>query len=158
MRNRVIRADEGELLGAVRGCRDRFLVDSKDWGGGFALVEQVLAPRAIAAPVHRHTREDEFSFVLEGQVSFLAAGEEYVGDVGDLVFKPRMEWHTFWNATDEPARILEMISPGGLEEIFRMIGEATGDVDLDEMIERAGCEGDMAATEPLIERYGLTFG
>ena len=126
MKTRVIRAGEGEILGSPLGCRDRFLVDSKDWGGNLAVVEHLLAPRAIAAPLHRHTKEDEFSLILEGRVWFVANGEEHVAEVGDLVFKPRGEWHTFFNAADEPARLLELISPGGLEEAFRIIDTATG--------------------------------
>ncbi len=64
MKTRVIRNGEGEILGSPLGCRDRFLVDSKDWGGNLAVVEHLLAPRAIAAPLHRHTKEDEFSLIL----------------------------------------------------------------------------------------------
>jgi Cupin domain len=37
---------------------------------------------------------------------------------GDLVFKSRNQWHTFWNAGDEPARILEIIAPAGFERFF----------------------------------------
>ena len=154
----MIRAGEGEVLGAALGVRDRFLVDSKDWGGRFAIVEHLLAPHSIAAPMHRHTREDEFSFVLEGQVGFHASGEEYVADVGDLVFKPRGEWHTFWNAAHEPARILEVISPGGLEEVFRMMGTGAPEADVAAAIEAIGCESDLAATQPIIEKHGLVFG
>ena len=155
---RIIRAGEGEVFGSEDGCRDRFLIDSKDWGGRFAVVEHLLAPHSIAAPMHRHTLEDEFSLVLEGDVWFHAAGEEQVAAVGDLVFKPRGEWHTFWNASDEPARLLEIISPGGLEEAFRIIDTAPDDVDLGPIITPYGCEGDMAATQPILEKYGLTFG
>jgi quercetin dioxygenase-like cupin family protein len=158
MDKRAIRAGEGEVLGAPLGCRDRFLIESKDWGGGVGVVEHLLAAHSIAAPMHRHTREDEFSFILEGQVWFHAGGQEHVAGVGDLVFKPRGEWHTFWNAADEPARLLEIISPGGLEEVFRKIGTAGADDDLAAYIEAAGCEGDMASTQPIIEKYGLTFG
>ncbi len=158
MDTRVIRAGDGDALGPPLGCRDRFLVDSKDWGGHFAVVEHLLAPRAIAAPLHRHTREDEFSLILEGRVWFVVNGEEHVAGVGDLVFKPRGEWHTFFNAGDEPARLLEMISPGGLEEAFRLIDTAGDDLDLGPLIAPYGCEGDFEATVPLIERYGLTFG
>lgn len=146
------------MLGAVGGCRDRFLVDSKDWGGRLAVVEHLLAPRSVAAPMHRHTREDEFGLVLEGRVWYHAGGEEHVAEVGDFVVKPRGEWHTFWNAADEPARVLELISPGGLEEAFRLIGTAGDDVDLGPLVEPYGCEGDEEATGPIIERYGLTFG
>jgi quercetin dioxygenase-like cupin family protein len=158
MRTRVIRAGEGEILGSPAGGRDRFLVDSKDWGGHLALVEHLLAPRAIAAPMHRHTKEDEFSLILEGRVWFHADGEEYVAEVGDLVFKPRGEWHTFWNAADEPARLLEVISPGGLEEAFRTIGNAPEDFDLTPVAEAYGCDADFDATLPIMEKYGLTFG
>ncbi len=158
MKKRIIRAGEGDILGSPSGCRDRFLVDSKDWGGNLAVVEHLLAPHAIAAPLHRHTKEDEFSLILEGQVWFVANDEEYVAEVGDLVFKPRGEWHTFFNAAAKPARLLELISPGGLEEAFRIIDTATEDVDLGPLINSYGCEGDYEATLPLIERYGLTFG
>jgi len=108
--------------------------------------------------MHRHTKEDEFSFILEGRVWFVAEGEEVVADVGDLVFKPRGEWHTFWNAGKAPARMLEMISPGGLEEAFRLIDTAADDVDLGPLVEPYGCEADMDATAEIIEKYGLTFG
>ncbi len=158
MTGRIIRAGAGEILGSEDGCRDRFLVDSKDWDGRFAMLEHLLAPRSIAAPMHRHTKEDEFGFILEGRVWYHAAGEELEATVGDLVFKPRGEWHTFWNAADEPARVLEVISPGGLEEAFRVIDTAADDVDLGAVIEPYGCEGDLEATLPIIEKYGLTFG
>lgn len=154
----IIRAGEGEILGAAAGCRDRFLVNSKDWGGRLAVVEHLLAPHSIAAPLHRHTLEDEYSLIIEGTVWYQAAGQEYVADVGDFVFKPRGEWHTFWNAASSPARVLELICPGGLEEAFRIIGTAGPDVDLGPLVEPFGCEGDFAATEPIIEKYGLTFG
>ena len=162
MTSRIIRAGEGEILGAPLGCRDRFLVDSKDWGGHLGVVEHLLAPRSIAAPMHRHTKEDEFSLILEGRVWFVAGNEEHVAEVGDLVFKPRGEWHTFFNAADEPARLLELISPGGLEEAFRLIDTATDDFgpdfDLSPYLAPYGLEDDFEATAPIMEKYGLTFG
>ena len=154
----IIRAGEGLVLGRPAGCRDRFLIDSEHTGGRFALVEHLLAPRSIAAPMHVHRREDEFSFVLEGRVSLRLGDDEHVAEVGDLVVKPRGQWHTFWNAEDEPARLLELISPGGLEQVFRAIDTADEDSDLDGLIAASGCEGDPAATEPIVERYGLTWG
>src|SRR5215204_5941270 len=45
-------------------------------------------------------------------------------EVGDLVFKPRSQWHTFWNAGDGPCRILEIISPGGFEHCFDQMAAA----------------------------------
>ena len=54
--------------------------------------------------------------------------------------------------------MLELISPGGLEEAFRIIDTATEDFDLGPVIAPYGCEGDIEATMPIMERYGLTFG
>lgn len=158
MKTRIIRADEGEILGPPLGCRDRFLIDSQDAGGRFSLVEYLLAPHSMGAPMHLHTKEDEFSLVLEGQVWAHFGDEERALDVGDLLFKPRGEWHTFWNASDEPARVLEVISPGGLEEMYRIVDTADEDLDLGALIAPYGCEADMERTMPIVERYGLTFG
>ena len=81
------------------------MIDGGEAGGGFSLVEHPMGPRALAAPLHRHNREDEYSYVLEGKLGALLGDEVVYGEVGDLVFKPRNQWHTFWNAGDEPARI-----------------------------------------------------
>jgi len=51
------------------------------------------------------------SLRIEGKMGALLGDEELVAGPGDLIFKPRNQWHTFWNAGDEPARILEIIAP-----------------------------------------------
>ena len=160
MTARVLGPKDGDLLGAPEGVTDRFMVGANESGGGFALVEHGLAPRALAAPLHRHSREDEYSYVLEGRLGALLGDEEVFGEPGDLVFKPRGQWHTFWNAGDVPARILEIISPGGLEELFRQIDTLEGEPDpaqMAEMAGRYGCELDFEATMPIVERHGLSF-
>ena len=85
-----------------------------------------MSPRALAAPVHRHTREDEYSFVLEGRMGALLGDDVVEAGPGDLVHKPRDQWHTFWNAGDEPCRILEIISPAGFERFFAELDEMGG--------------------------------
>ena len=72
-----------------------------------------------------HTREDEYSYVLEGRLGALLGDDEVYAEPGDFVFKPRDQWHTFWNAGDGPCRILEIIAPGGFEHMFREMGELT---------------------------------
>jgi hypothetical protein len=52
-------------------------------------------------------------------VGALLGDEVLIEGPGNLIFKPRNQWHTFWNAGDVPARILEIISPAGFEEFFR---------------------------------------
>src|SRR3979409_986492 len=96
----------------------RFMIDGETTGGGFSLVEHPMSARALAAPLHRHLREDEYSYVLEGRIGALLGDDVVIGAPGDLIFKPRNQWHTFWNAGDEPARLLEIISPAGFERFF----------------------------------------
>ena len=96
----------------------RFMAWTEETGGGFSLVEHPIAPRMLVAPLHRHSREDEYSFVIEGRMGALLGDEVIYADAGDFAFKPRNQWHTFWNAGDTPCRILEIISPGGFEHYF----------------------------------------
>ncbi|MGW0550310.1 cupin domain-containing protein [Streptomyces altiplanensis] len=152
--------ENGELYQPERACGDRFLIDSREWGGRFALVEHRLPPKVLAAPVHQHTLEDEFSFVIEGSVGARFGDEEVVAGPGDLVFKPRGEWHTFWNAGQAPVRLLEIISPGGLEELFRRLDQLTGEPSPEELQEKAGsygCSVDMEATMALVAKHELVF-
>jgi quercetin dioxygenase-like cupin family protein len=118
----VIGPNDGESV-ELTTLGVRFMLDGERTGGGFSLVEHPLAPRALAAPMHRHKNEDEYSYVTEGRVGAKLGDEVVVGEVGDLILKPRGQWHTFWNAGDEPARLLEIISPAGFEQYFAEISE-----------------------------------
>src|SRR5829696_10046139 len=126
------------------GLGIRFMIDGEETGGQFALVEHPLEPRALAAPIHRHTNEDEYSYVLEGRMGAQLGDEAVFADPGDLVFKPRGQWHTFWNAGDEPARLLELISPAGFEQYFREMAPLL-----------AATERDQAAIGQVVARYQL---
>jgi mannose-6-phosphate isomerase-like protein (cupin superfamily) len=119
---RVIGAGDGET-GQIGGIGVRFLLDTARTGGGFSLVEHPMPPRALGSPRHRHTNEDEYSYVLEGRIGVELGGEIVHGSPGDLIVKPRGEWHAFWNAGERPARILEIISPGGFESYFAELSE-----------------------------------
>ncbi len=154
---RVLGPAQGLILGAPEAT-DRFLLDSAETAGRIAVVEHTIAPGVLAAPVHRHELEDEYSFVLEGRVGAIFDGVEVHAAAGDFVRKPRGEWHTFWNAGDGPLRILEIITPGGLEELFRMMGAPGASPDLLEDVESSyGCSVDEAQTAAVIERHGLRF-
>jgi mannose-6-phosphate isomerase-like protein (cupin superfamily) len=96
----------------------RFILDGGPSDGRFSLVEHPIIAHGMAAPLHRHSREDEYSYVLEGRWGFWQGGNVAFAGPGDLVYKPRDVWHTFWNATHEPARLLEVISPAGFDQFF----------------------------------------
>jgi mannose-6-phosphate isomerase-like protein (cupin superfamily) len=157
-RAQVIGPEDGDVLGPPGGSQDRFLVDG-DGTGGIALVEHRLGPRALAGPMHRHSREDEFSIVLAGQVGAVLGDREVVAGPGCVVVKPRGQWHTFWNAGDEPARLIEVLSPGGLERLFRrldVLDEWPSGDELADLAGRYGCDVDLGATAVLPERHGLS--
>ncbi len=140
----------------------RFMIDGEEASGAFSLVEHPMSPRALAAPLHRHTREDEYSYVLEGRIGALLGDEAVVGNPGDLIFKPRNQWHTFWNAGDTPARILEIISPAGFERFFKELVDLGGVTSVEpqmlaDLCGRYGLEMDPASVPGLVERFGLRF-
>jgi len=141
----------------------RFMIDGSEAGERFSLVEHPMSPRALAAPLHRHTREDEYSFVLEGRMGALLGDDVVEAGPGDLVFKPREQWHTFWNAGDEPCRILEIIAPAGFERFFAELVELGGSrqaepAALAELSARYGLEMRPDTVPELLERFGLRLG
>ncbi len=154
---RKVGPNEGHYA-ELGGCGARFLVWGEESGGGFSMVEHPIPPRSLCAPLHRHTGVDEYSFVLEGRMGAVLGDQVIYADAGELAFKPRDEWHTFWNAGDEPCRILEVISPAGFEHFFREFAVAleNGDTDIEALGERYGIEFEMDSVPRLCAEHGLT--
>jgi quercetin dioxygenase-like cupin family protein len=113
--------------------------------GGISIVEHPFGPRAMVPP-HRHTREDEISYVIEGELGFRSEDREVTLGAGGYIVKPRNELHAMWNPTDAPARMLEIITPAGFERYF---------VDLADLAASGGLNPESIAR--LGARYGLTF-
>lgn len=158
----VIGPGDGKV-GFLGSIGVRWMIDGEDAGGDFSLVEHPLPPRALAAPLHLHHREDEYSFVLEGRMGGLLGDEVVEAGPGELVFKPREQWHTFWNAGDEPCRILEIIAPAGFEHFFKELDALGGALQADPealaaLNERHGLEMRPESVPGLLERFGLRFG
>ena len=155
---RLVGPDDGRVEPAAGQVTDRFLIDGVETDDRFALVQHLFAPRALAAPMHLHHLEDEFTYVVSGRIGAVLEGVEVEAGPGDLLFKPRGQWHTFWNAGDEPAAVLELISPAGLERFFRWLGELDHEPSPEELATTAApyrCDVDPAATRALVERLGI---
>ena len=158
---RVVGPTDGKS-GSLGGIDVRFMISGTESGGGFSLVEHPMPPRALGAPMHRHNREDEYSYVLRGRVGADLGGEIAYGNPGDLIFKPRGQWHTFWNAGDEPASILEIISPAGFEDFFDALVDmgTSGPPDPDALAElsaRYGLDMDVSSVPRLVAEHGLRW-
>lgn len=121
-----------------------FLIDQDDAAGRFSLVDHELPPKTLGAPLHTHSREDEYSYVLDGRITFQLGERIVEAGPGDLVLKPRGMPHAFWNASEAPARMLEIISPGGFEDYFRQIAAVL-----------QGCNPDFARAAEICEWFGI---
>jgi quercetin dioxygenase-like cupin family protein len=157
---RVLTTSDGSILRSVGHVSNRFLIDGRETDGRLSVVQHLFEPRALGGPMHRHHDEDEYTYVLTGRIGAILGDAEVFGGPGDLIFKPRGQWHTFWNAGDEPATVLEIISPAGLEELFRSFAQFAAPPEpeaLAGMAARFGCDLDFARTYPLVHQHGLAF-
>lgn len=143
------------------GISARTLVPAAATGGAYSVVEHRLRARELIAPLHRHSREDEVTVVVQGRIGVVAGDRVLVAGPGEVVRKPRGEWHTFFNAGDAEARVLEIVSPPGLEEYFAELAryfptDAPPDLDaVADASDRYGIEMDPDSLAGLVERFGL---
>jgi quercetin dioxygenase-like cupin family protein len=159
---KVVGPNDGKA-GFLGSIGVRFMIDGAETDQSFSLVEHPMSARALGAPLHRHHNEDEYTYVLEGKVGALLGDEVLVGEPGDLIFKPRNQWHTFWNAGDTPARMLEIIAPAGFEKYFEELVGMGGAVDADPEALGALCARYDLEMQPdsipgLLERFDLVIG
>lgn len=145
------------LLGAIHKVRSS-VVD-----GRLAIVEHTLAPGRLAAPLHRHSREDELSVILAGRMGARLGSQALIADVGTYVLKPRGQWHTFWSAGPGELRFIEIIVPGGFEGyVERLSWMLGGPVPPDRTVlartaAEYGIEFDFDAVPALCRRHGVTL-
>lgn len=155
----VTPADRTTLLRGPLGAV--LLLSGASTGGRLSLVEHPLEPRALGSPLHTHRDEDEYSVVLEGRIGAQIGDQEVEAGPGAVLVKPRGVPHAFWNPADQPARLLEIISPAGFEQYFAGLGEilsASGPPDagrLADLAARHGLDLDLASIPRLAAAHGL---
>jgi quercetin dioxygenase-like cupin family protein len=159
---KVVRPGEGLRGGLMPGVGVIFKIDGADSGGALAIVEHPFEVGGFVPP-HIHHREDEFSIVLEGEIGFRSEDKEVVLGPGGYIVKPRGEVHAMWNAGRTPARMIEIISPAGFEELFRTVVGLTerGEAEMSKIVELAN-RYEVPLAEPewfadVIERYKLSM-
>jgi quercetin dioxygenase-like cupin family protein len=149
----VVQPGEGDTV-ALPGFGAVIKLSSRTNGGEVAIVEHPFAVGAITAP-HRHTREDEHSIVIAGEIGFRSDDSEVVLGPGGYITKPRGQTHAMWNAGSEPGRIIEIITPGGFENYFRDLGELLASHANDPAGELLH---ELPEFAELARKYGLTYG
>jgi len=155
----VISRDEGDVFNVDERFGVQWKIDGPDTGGRFSVVHHPIGPHRLAAPMHYHQNEDEYSYVIEGTLGALLGDDVVEAGPGSWVYKPRKQWHTFWNAGDTPCLIIEVISPAGFENYFREMAEVWGSEmqRVEEVNKKYGLKMDFDSIPGLCERFGLTF-
>jgi quercetin dioxygenase-like cupin family protein len=121
-----------------------YKVTGDDSGGALAALEVTIPPRTLVKP-HNHSREDEYTVVLAGTVGARVGDRVLETGPGASLVKPRGTPHAMWNAGTEPATVLEILSPGGLERYFEELAPVLRD------------KAPPSEYDALAERYGLTI-
>lgn len=86
---------------------------------GISLVTQ---PPGIATPLHRHTKESEAFYLLEGELSYRAGEVTYELEPGSFIYLPQGLPHAFRIRGSAPARFLALTTPGGLMSLYDEVG------------------------------------
>ncbi len=108
-------------------------------------VVHLTVPRLSGPPLHRHSREDEWFYVLDGEMTFQVDGQRHVVGAGGSAFAPRGTAHAFQNFREETGHILVMVTPAGLERFFEDVTKLNKDLP----------QPDLAGTEKLMQSYGM---
>jgi quercetin dioxygenase-like cupin family protein len=118
---------------------------------GCVAVTENLAPRGSGSPLHVHHREDEWFYVVEGELTFWVGGQIITAAAGSFVYGPRDVPHTFTVSSDT-ARFLLVTEPAGFEEFVRALSEPATEL----VIPPPAAEPpDIEAMTRLAAEYGL---
>lgn len=145
----VVRPQDGTAIQGPAGGPLVFKVRGEQTGGRLTAIENTIAP-GDGPPVHVHEAEDEIWFVLEGGLRFVIGGEEADAPQGTFVFVPRGVAHAFTNPGQEPARMLILFTPAGMERFFDAFAALDGAADIPAAFRSLGAAAGMEVVGPPI--------
>jgi quercetin dioxygenase-like cupin family protein len=119
-------------------------VANADTDGAFAIFQHAVAPMS-GPPLHRHSLEDEWFYILNGDITFEIDGQRIVLHKGGSAFAPRGTVHTFQNFTNAPAEILALVTPGGFNQFFQEFSQSS----------KEGPASDPGLIERIAHKYGI---
>jgi quercetin dioxygenase-like cupin family protein len=111
---------EGRTIAAV-GDVYRFLATGDNTHGTYAMWEAIVPPGG-GPPPHVHSREEEGFYILEGEITLQAGDQQIVATAGMFLNMPIGTPHSFKNESDTSAKMLIMVAPAGLENMFFEFG------------------------------------
>ena len=117
----ALQPDEGEALWFM-GMLATIKASTEGTGGRVAVIEHT-SPQNSGSPLHVHHREDEWFYVLEGELTVWVDGQVIRAPAGSFVFGPKDMPHTFMVSAPEGARFLLVTEPAGFESFMRSSAE-----------------------------------
>jgi quercetin dioxygenase-like cupin family protein len=143
----ALAAGEGRTqqpLNILGGTEMLVKLTNDDTDGTVAICHENVAPMA-GPPLHRHSREDEWFYVLEGQITVQVDGQPTILRAGGSAFAPRGTVHTYQNFGLAAARMLVMFTPGSFRRFFEKLA----------VLNRGLGAGDLVPVEQLMNKYGV---
>lgn len=136
----IVLTQEDSVYLSLGPLSARLLITSEDSAARVGIVESPIEAGVLASPLHTHSKEDGWWFILEGRFAAQVGSETVEAGPGSLVLAPRGIPHTYWNPGPGPARYLEIFSPGGLERYFERIANllAADPPDIQTILELPG--------------------
>lgn len=162
--------NSGTFMKGGRNVDVRILIRQAQTGGQFSCVELKIGPKQLGPAPHVHKDLDEIMFVQEGTVTVMVGDEIHEVQAGGWHLRPHGLVHTFWNATDQPARAIDLFFNQALEdqleELFMKIvpslqargltlDSPEGRAAKDEIDARYGITTYHDQRAPLAKKYGL---
>lgn len=139
---------EGAAVKNPVGGALTFKIRGEQTGGAALAALESIAASGEGPPLHVHANEDEIWYALEGTFRVKLDDEVRDAPAGTFVFIPRNVVHTWQNVGDEPARILAVTAPAGLERFFERFAALPPDASWAEEFRRLGAEVGMTVVGP----------
>lgn len=134
------------------GMIHRLLVTGKETDGAYSVTEIVVAPE-MGVPMHKHPGLEAF-YVLEGTFAFQVGDSVLTGHIGDYVTIPPLVFHIWKNVGTNAGRVLCLLAPGGMEQMFVEGSHPVADRAAPPL---APTEADVALTTQAALKYGVQF-
>jgi quercetin dioxygenase-like cupin family protein len=138
--------------GETRGSRPLQILGSQIWiklagadtNGNYAIMETMTQPQS-GPPLHRHSRQEESFYILDGDFVFEVDGKRIPAAPGSSVFVPRGTAHAFRNVGNTAGRMLVTVQPAGLDDFLTELSDSTDEQG----------EPNMSIAIPIARRHGL---